>query len=144
MLGLISVASACYAFAQWTTRGGYRLIKLRGGSRIKTLARQMLMFLRSYHRFFGWGVFAAATAHLLFYLPLLATMPWQTALVQPAVLTGLLAWVILAFLVGLGLWIEYAMKLKSLVRWVKFIHIGMAFAFFLFTFLHIATKLTMH
>ncbi|MDQ2716841.1 MAG: hypothetical protein M3Z08_18200 [Chloroflexota bacterium] len=141
MAGLVSMVAALYASDQWTARVWYVWMKRRTGRWFSTVFRLLLLFLRQYHQLFGWAVLAIVTLHALLYIPLLLTLSVTAALTQPAVLTGLLAWSILTFLVELGVWVEFAIRHKRVPPRARLVHSLTALGFFLLTLMHVGTRL---
>ncbi len=139
MLGLAAVVSALYALAQWPVRGGFLFVK-QARSWFSRQVRALLLFLRAHHRFFGWSVLAIVTLHAVFYVPRFVRMPLGEALTQVTVLTGSLAWLILAGLVGLGLLIERAIKRKRLPTQLRWLHTITALLFLILTLAHIGIR----
>ncbi len=128
-LGVISFFVAIYAVGQWAVRGWYVTVKKSSRSGLVRGLRALLLFLRAHHRFFGWLVLATATTHALYFLPVMIGLPLSETLQKLSIVTGIVAWGLLVFLVGLGLWIENALERKRLARGVRVMHIAVALVF---------------
>ena len=140
MTGLIAVVGAFYAFGQYIARGWYLLVKKRLCSRGANASRNMLRFLRTIHQFIGWSVLVISSVHALVYIPWLLAPPRAMPLSSTALLTGIIAWGILALLIGLGLWIEWAIRHKHLATKTRLIHIITAGTFFVVVLVHIGLR----
>lgn len=140
MAGLVAVVCAFYAFGQYIARGWYLLVKKRLRSRGAGASRHMLRFLRSIHQFVGWSVLVIASVHALVYVPWLLAPPHARSLSSIALLTGIIAWGILALLVGLGLGIEWAIRHTYLSAKTRLTHIITAGAFFVVVLVHIGLR----
>ncbi len=116
LLGYISFLVAIYAAALWLARRWFLAIK-RGAFRwLAQQSRHVLRYLRDHHRFFGWLVLLAATAHTVLLLPVI------THLASYEVITGVVALALLAILTALGEWIEYRVRHKRLAPHARLAH----------------------
>jgi hypothetical protein len=132
LLGFFSLFIGMYALAQWGVRTGYIWGKKRAIRFPVQAMRNLLLFLRKHHQFFGWLVLITAAAHALAYLP------EYTRIASKWWITGLIGLALLGFLTGLGLWIERQVKLKRLSTKARLIHIITAITFFVVIYLHLA------
>lgn len=132
LLGFLSLFIGMYALAQWGVRSGYVWGKKRATSLIVQPTRNLLLFLRKHHQFFGWLVLITALGHTVSYLPTLSRIS------STLLITGIAGLLLLAFLAGFGLWIERQIKLKRLSTKARLIHIVSAIAFFAVIYLHLA------
>ncbi len=130
LLGIFAFLIAVDAAAQWTMRQWYVFIKKRTLPFVVTSSRSMLLFLRKHHQFFGWLVLITATAHAVSYLPRLTTIS------QTELITGLIAWAILAYLIGFGIWIEYVVHKRPSFKKARLIHIITSIVFFVLLLTH--------
>jgi hypothetical protein len=133
LVGAAAFLVAVYAASQWITRQWYLRVKKDAGRWLKQASKNMLMFLRKHHIFFGWIVGAGSVAHMIFFFPVLARMSFYEEV------TGFLAIGILALiaLLGLWLWIETVLRKRRMSRAVHTIHASLTIAFFVVLFLHI-------
>ncbi len=131
LLGIMAFLVAVYAAGQWATRQGY--LRIRNGAlpRLKAAVRQLLLFLRRHHQFFGWLVFITATGHAATYLPILSQVSANR------LLTGLAAWLTLAGLSTLGLWVERNSRKRDGGAQARFIHSLTALVFFALLVIHV-------
>src|SRR5579875_1477634 len=129
-LGILGILIAVYAITQWPTRQTYMLAQQRMGATAARLARDMLLFLREHHKFFGWLVLVAGAAHAVSLLPVLGQ--FTTA----KVVTGALSLTLLALVAGLGEWIAYAVRKRRLSPNVRLIHALLSLGFLLALGLH--------
>jgi hypothetical protein len=127
--GSISFLIAIYALSQWISRGCYLLLKKRVVLGWTRHSRNILLFLREHHRLFGWIALATATSHALYFLPVMTNLPVSEVLQKSGILSGIVAWFVLAILVLLGLWIENALKHKRLAKRTRFTHTVVALIF---------------
>lgn len=132
-VGFFSFFVAVYAVNQWTLRHWYVQVKKQVGPWLMQSSKQILLFLRRHHLFFGWVVAAGATGHLVFFVPILARISLYEEI------TGFLAFgiLVLIILLGLWLWIETAVRRRRVPTFVRTIHAALSVAFFLILFLHI-------
>lgn len=133
IVGLIAFFVAVYAASQWTTRQWYLRVKKDAGQWLKQSSKNVLIFLRKHHTFFGWVVGAGAVAHMVFFFPIMANISLYEEI------TGFIAIGILALiaLLGVWLWIESALRKKRMPKTVHTIHAALTIAFFIVLFLHI-------
>lgn len=141
MMGLIAVVGALYALGQFVTRRAYLLTKKLQHSWRSANLRNILRFLRVIHQFLGWSVLIAAATHALLYIPWLLAPPLHARpLSSTALISGGIAWGILAILVGLGLWVENAIRQKRFTPRMRLIHTITAVVFFIVMIVHIGMK----
>lgn len=133
LLGALAFFIAVYAASQWITRQWYLRIKKNSGQWLKQASRNVLMFVRKHHIFFGWIVGAGSVAHMIFFLPILQRISFYEEV------TGFIAIGILALIVLLGawLWIETSLRRRRMPEVVHTIHAALTIAFFVVLFLHI-------
>ena len=133
VLALVAFLVTVYAACQWLTRQWYLRVKKDAGQWLKQSSKNVLMFLRQHHIFFGCVVGAGALAHMVFFVPLLARINRYEEI------TGFIAIGILALLALLGvwLWIESALLKRRMPRIVHTVHASLTIAFFIILFLHI-------
>lgn len=133
ILGVLSFAVAVYTANQWTTRKWYVAIKKRAGAVLVKPSRNVLLFLRKYHLFFGWVVAAAAVAHAVYFLPILTRVSWYE------VVTGFVALGILGLSVVLGvsMWVMVSVRKKPMPKIVHTVHAALTIAFFIALVLHV-------
>lgn len=130
-LGNFAVALSFCAFGQWTTLRGYQLIiKQRVWTYLVSQVRHFLMFVRKYHQLFGWLVIATATGHALSYIYRLDKIEAKT------LISGLICWLFLAGLAGLGLWMDNLTGKKLPTKNLRLIHFGTALLFFAVLLIH--------
>ncbi len=132
LLGFLSLFIGMYALAQWGVRSGYVWSKKRASGLIVQPIRNLLLFLRKHHQFFGWLVLITALGHTAAYLPTLSHIA------SALLITGIAGLLLLAFLAVLGMWIERQIKLKRLSTKARLVHIVSAIAFFVVIYLHLA------
>lgn len=133
LLGAIAFLVAVYAASQWTTRQWYLRAKKDASQWLKQASKNVLMFLRKHHQFFGWVVGAGSLAHMIFFFPIMARISLYEEI------TGFIAIGILVLiaLLGVWLWIESALRKRRMPRAVHTIHSTLTIAFFIMLFLHI-------
>lgn len=133
LLGALAFFVAVYAASQWTTRQWYLRVKKGAGQWLKQSSKNVLMFLRKHHIFFGWVVGAGSVAHMIFFFPILEQIDFYEEV------TGFIAMGILALIVLLGawLWIETTLRRRRMPKAVHTIHSALTIAFFVVLFLHI-------
>ena len=133
LVGLVALFVAVYAASQWVMRQWFLRVKKDAGQWLKQSSKDVLIFLRKHHTFFGWIVGAGAAAHMVFYLPRLV----QISLYEE--ITGFIAIGILALitLLGVWLWIESSLRKKRMPQAIHTLHSSLAIAFFIVLFLHI-------
>jgi mannose/fructose/N-acetylgalactosamine-specific phosphotransferase system component IID len=133
LVGALSFFIAVYAASQWMIRHWYLNIKRRAGKWLVQASKNLLMFLRKHHQFFGWIVLAGAVGHMVFFFPILSRMSGYEEM------TGFLAIGILALLVILGiwLWIESSWRKRRTPKVVHTLHSTLTIAFFVALLLHI-------
>lgn len=132
-MGAIAVFVAVYAASQWLMRQWFLLVKKDARQWLKTSSKNVLMFLRKHHVFFGWIVGVGSLAHMVFYLPVLVRISLYEEI------TGFVAIGILTLiaLLGLWLWIETSLRKRRMPHIVHTIHAALTIAFFVVLFLHI-------
>ncbi|HVU68611.1 MAG TPA: hypothetical protein VHD63_15860 [Ktedonobacteraceae bacterium] len=132
-MGAIAFLVAVYTASQWITRQWYLRIKKDAGRWLKNASKNVLIFLRKHHVFFGWIVATGSLVHLVFFLPDLRRISLYEEI------TGFIAIGILALMVllGLWLWIEATLRRRRMPRPVHTIHAVLTIAFFVVLFLHI-------
>jgi hypothetical protein len=132
-MGAVAFLVAVYTASQWITRQWYIRIKKDAGQWLKNASKNVLMFLRKHHVFFGWIVAVGSLAHLAFFLPALKHISLYEEV------TGFIAVGILALMVvlGLWLWIESTLRRRRMPRLVHTVHSILTIAFFVVLFLHI-------
>ena len=138
LLGILAIFVTLYSFCEWTTRRWYVFIKKRTQSWLMCTARGLFLYMRAYHQWFGWIVFATSAAHGVFFVVLLFVLP---ADVPPSgvtgIITGLVAFGILTLLAALGLWIDHKVKHKQLSTKMRLFHFVTAFAFVISIVIHL-------
>ncbi|MHB8596396.1 MAG: hypothetical protein ACYDER_06245 [Ktedonobacteraceae bacterium] len=133
LVGVFSFLVAVYAASQWVTRQWFVKIKRHAEKWLVQASKQVLMFLRKQHLFFGWIVVAGAVGHMVFFFPILSRINIYEEI------TGFVAIGILALMVILGawLWIQTAWRKRRMPKTVHTLHASLTIAFFLTLFLHI-------
>jgi hypothetical protein len=133
LLGVLAFFVAVYAASQWITRQWYLRVKKDAGQWLKQSSKNVLMFLRKHHIFFGWVVVAGSVAHMIFFFPILERISFYEEF------TGFIAIGILALIVLLGawLWIETTLRRRRMPKVVHTIHSALTIGFFVVLFLHI-------
>jgi hypothetical protein len=133
LVGALSFFIAVYAASQWIIRQWYISIKRQAGKWVAQASKNLLMFLRKHHQFFGWIVLAGAVGHMVFFFPSLSSMSGYEEI------TGFIAIGILALLVILGvwLWVESSWCKRRTSKAVHTLHSALTIAFFVVLFLHI-------
>jgi hypothetical protein len=133
LVGVLSFFIAVYAASQWIIRQWYLNIKRQSRKWLVQASKNLLMFLRKHHQFFGWIVLAGAVGHMVFFFPILSRMSGYEEV------TGFIAIGILALLVILGvwLWIESSWRKQRTPKVVHTLHSALTIAFFIALFLHI-------
>jgi hypothetical protein len=135
-LGFGAFLILVYALGQWILRGWYRLVKQHTRSLLVRASRAIFLFFRQYHQLFGWIVLATATAHMLYFIPLLILQSHQDRLAPSVLLTGALAWGLLVCLVGIGIWVERTIKARQLAKKARIVHFVTALVFTALVVLH--------
>lgn len=125
LIGIVSFGIAIYSAAQWITRRWYLVVKKWAVPLLVVPSRNAFLFMRTHHQFFGWIVFATASAHALSYIFILNRIS------QLELITGLIVWALLALLTGAGMWIEDSIKSKHMSKNARLFHIIIAIAFFI-------------
>jgi hypothetical protein len=133
LVGLIAFLVAVYTASQWTTRQWFLRIKKGAGQWLKQASKNILMFLRKHHLFFGWVVGAGSVAHMVFFLPNLPRIS-SYELITGFIAIGVLA---LIALLGVWMWIETSLRRRRMPRVIHTIHASLTIAFFVALFLHI-------
>lgn len=133
LVGLFSLLVAVYAASQWVTRQWFVKMKRRAEKWLIQASKQVLMFLRKQHVFFGWIVVAGAVGHMVFFFPTLSSINTYEEI------TGFIAIGILALMVILGiwLWLQTSWRKQRMPKTVHTVHSALTIAFFLMLFLHI-------
>lgn len=133
LVGALSFFIAVYAASQWMIRQWYLNIKRRAGKWLVQASKNLLMFLRKHHQFFGWIVLAGAVGHMVFFFPILSRMSGYEEM------TGFIAIGILALsvILGIWLWIESSWRKQRTPKVVHTLHSALTIAFFVALFLHI-------
>jgi hypothetical protein len=133
LVGAIAFFVAVYAASQWATRQWYRRVKKDASQWLRQSSKNVLMFLRKHHQFFGWVVGAGSLAHMIFFFPIMAHISLYEEI------TGFIAIGILVLiaLLGVWLWIESSLRKKRMPKTVHTIHSALTIAFFIMLFLHI-------
>ncbi len=133
LLGALAFFVAVYAASQWVARQWFLRTKKQAGQWLKQASKEVLMFLRKHHIFFGWVIGAGSLAHMIFFFPILARASFYEEV------TGFIAIGILALIALLGawLWIESALRKKRMPKAVQTLHSLLTIAFFVALFLHI-------
>jgi|GEM_PF-1770940 len=133
LVGALSFFIAVYAASQWIMRQWYVSIKRQAGKWVAQASKNLLMFLRKHHQFFGWIVLAGAVGHMVFFFPVLSRMSGYEEI------TGFIAIGILALsvILGIWLWIESSWRKRRTPKAVHTLHSALTIAFFVVLFLHI-------
>jgi hypothetical protein len=133
LVGALSFFIAIYAASQWMVRQWYLNIKRRAGKWLIQASKNLLMFLRKHHQFFGWIVLAGAIGHMVFFFPILSRMSGyeeMTGFIAIGILT-------LSVILGVWLWIESSWRKRRTPKVVHTLHSALTIAFFVALFLHI-------
>ena len=132
LVGLLSLLVAVYAASQWVTRQWFVKMKRRAEKWLVQASKQVLMFLRKQHVFFGWIVVAGAVGHMVFFFPTLSNINTYEEI------TGFIAIGILALMVILGswLWLQTSWRKQRMPKTIHTLHSALTIAFFLTLFLH--------
>jgi len=132
LLGLMSFLVAVNSASQWTTRQWYVHIGKRTTSLLVKGSRNILLFLRKHHVFFGWVVALTAIGHTVYYLPILLRVQ------QYEVITGFIALGILALsaLLGMWIWLQVTVRKQRMPQGVHTVHSALAIAFFVTLMVH--------
>ena len=129
--GLAFVVAIC-SVSQWTMRQWYLRIKKDASRRVKQFSKDVLMFLRKHHVFFGLIVGLGSIAHMVFFFPILE----RYSLYEEV--TGFIAIGILALIALLGAWLwVISLRKRPVPKPVQTIHTVLSIAFFLALFLHL-------
>ena len=131
LLGVIAFLIAIDSWSQWIARRSYLLFKKGALPWLTQRVRNAFLFLRKQHQFLGWLVVITATAHALYFLPILA----RVSLYE--VVTGFIALVILGLGAGLGWWIELVVRRKRASQRLRLLHFVVAFVFVLAFIVHL-------
>jgi hypothetical protein len=126
LLGGLSFLVAVYSAGQWAMRRWYVSIKKHTASFLVKGSRDILLFLRKHHPFFGWIVALAAIGHMVYYLPILS------AFTEYVIITGFVALGTLIVLVLLGgwIWVQAAVRKQRIPKVVYRVHSALAIVFF--------------
>src|SRR5439155_21699712 len=132
LLGLVSFLVAVYSASQWTTRQWYVRTRKRTISLLVKGSRNILLFLRKHHTFFGWVVALTAIGHTVYYLPILSQVR------QYEVITGFIALGILALsvLLGMWMWLHVTVRKQRMPQRVHAIHSILTIGFFVTLMVH--------
>lgn len=133
VVGAIAVLVGVYAAGQWATRQWYIKMKKDAGRWLKQGGKEVLMFLRKHHMFFGWVVVAGSAAHMVFFFPIFARFGLYETLTGFGAI-GILA---LMALLGTWLWIQTSLRKQRMPRVIHTVHASLTIAFFVMLFLHI-------
>ncbi len=112
---------------------GSRKSQEQTGSQQPRNKKNVLLFLRKHHQFFGWIVVAGAVGHMVFFFPILSTISVYEE-VTGFIAIGILA---LSVILGMWLWIESSWRKRRMPKAVHTLHAALTIAFFLVLFLHI-------
>lgn len=132
-LGAMAFFVAVYAACQWITRQWFLRIKQSTNKWLKQSSKNVLLFLRKHHLFFGWVVAAGSLAHIVFFLPVLTDVSLYEEI------TGFLALGSLTVIALLGtwLWIELSLLKRRMPKGVHTTHALLTIVFFVALLLHI-------
>ena len=132
LLGVIAFLIAVYSASQWTMRHWYVRVKKHTVALLAKGSRDILLFLRKHHMFFGWVVTLTTLAHMVYYLPVMFQFQ------QYKIVTGFIALGALALLVLLGMWIwlQTAIRKKRMPKVVQTIHSALTIVFLVVLVLH--------
>ena len=108
-------------------------VKRWAGKWLVQASKNLLMFLRKHHQFFGWIVLAGAVGHMVFFFPILSRMSGYEE-VTGFISIGILA---LSVILGVWLWIECSWRKRRTPKVVHTLHCALTIAFFIALFLHI-------
>jgi hypothetical protein len=133
LVGVFSFLIAVFAASQWMTRQWYVQIKRQAGKWLVQASKNVLMFLRKHHQFFGWIVVAGAVGHMFFFFPFLSRINVYEE-VTGFIAIGILA---LSVILGIWLWIESSWRKRRMPKNMHTIHSALTIAFFIALFLHI-------
>jgi hypothetical protein len=130
ILGNFALVLGFCAFGQWTTMRGYQLAKPRLQAFLAKQVRLFLTFIRKYHQLFGWLVLITATAHAVSYIYRLDKYSTRT------LVAGIVTWLLLVGLAGLGLWMDYTARKKITFKSQRWVHFVTALLFFVALIVH--------
>lgn len=124
LLGIIATPIALYAALSWIVRQGYIMSKKRAWKGLGSPLRDLLIFVREQHQFFGIIVIVAASGHMLQYLPQLANNETYE------IVTGFVAIGTLGLMVILGLWVWLAtLNKKATPKIIRTTHAALSIIF---------------
>lgn len=132
LLGLVSFLIAIYSASQWILRQWYVRIKKHTTSLLVKGSRNILLFLRKHHIFFGWVVTLTAIGHMVYYLPVLSGIR-QYEVISGFITLGILA---LSMLLGMWIWLHVTVRKQRMPQRVHMIHSALAIAFFVTLLVH--------
>jgi hypothetical protein len=130
-LGFLSYCIAIYAAGQWFARRWYLAAKRRLGRFLVREVRNLYLYTRAHHQFFGWLVAITASAHAIYFLVFSRESPPRWTI------TGIAAWAALALLVLIGLYIDRVRRTRS-IRRIEPLHIGASLLFVALFVVHVA------
>jgi hypothetical protein len=133
LAGAFSFFIAVYAASQWIIRQWYLNIKRLAGKWLVQTSKNLLMFLRKHHQFFGWIVLAGAVGHMVFFFPIFSSMSGyeeMTSFIAIGILT-------LSVILGMWLWINSSWRKRHTPKIVHTLHSVLTIAFCVILFLHI-------
>ncbi|HEX7733607.1 MAG TPA: hypothetical protein VF458_02045 [Ktedonobacteraceae bacterium] len=131
-IGAIAFFIAVYAASQWITRQWFLRVKQSASQWLKQFSKNILIFLRKHHVFFGWIVAAGSLAHMVFFMPVLTRISLYEEI------TGFIALGTLALMALLGAWLWIMSLCKQrMPRIVHTIHALLTIVFFIALLLHI-------
>lgn len=126
LLGGVSSLVAIFSAGQWVIRRWYVSIKRYAASSLVKWSKDLLLFLRRYHPFFGWIVTLTAVAHMIYYLPMLSRFtPYE-------IITGFIAMgvLVISVLLGYSIWLQTTVRKQRVLKRTYTIHSILAIAFF--------------
>lgn len=128
-VGIVAVIAGGFSLALFVIRIGWTIYRRRRWATMTGMIQQvvveLLKWFRSHHVFFGWIAFGVALAHSAYFV----TFPRGTPL---KVYSGLIGFVAMTFLVGLGVMVQYMTAPLKLSRtWHLRMGLGLAFVLFL-------------
>lgn len=131
-MGAIAFFIAVYAAGQWLARQWFLRVKQRASQWLKQFSKNILIFLRAHHVFFGWIIVAGALAHIVFFLPALTRISLYEEI------TGFIALGALGLMVLLGAWLWImSLRKKRMPQMLHTTHALLTIVFFGALLLHI-------
>ncbi|UOF92471.1 hypothetical protein LSG31_10095 [Fodinisporobacter ferrooxydans] len=121
LFGGLSVAVGVAAVSIWILRKLYVEIKKRKIPDFE-LTRAALLFLRKHHILLGWLTIVTAGAHGIYYMLQYPNQAFR-------IYTGLVAWILLVILAGLGAFLNYKLRDKQKSKTTRLYHIVFAIFF---------------